>query len=88
MNGMIQGNAAGMSPTAISALSGTRAARRRHRAARFLNPVGREVDRQAGERRYRFFVPVAVLLPIVLYYFFTKIAAIPIPLGFFEFIEF
>ena len=42
----------------------------------------------AGERRYRFFVPVAVLLPIVLYYFFTKIAAIPIPLGFFEFIEF
>ena len=42
----------------------------------------------AGERRYRYFVPVAVLLPIVLYYFFTKIAAIPIPLGFFEFIEF
>tara|TARA_B100000965_G_scaffold156043_1_gene130013 strand:+ start:1152 stop:1658 length:507 start_codon:yes stop_codon:yes gene_type:complete len=42
----------------------------------------------AGERRYRFFVPVAVLLPIVLYYFFTKIAAIPIPLGFFEFVEF
>ena len=42
----------------------------------------------AGERRYRFFIPVAVLLPIVLYYFFTKIAAIPIPLGFFEFLEF
>lgn len=38
----------------------------------------------SGERRYQMFVPVAVLLPIILYYFFTKVAAIPIPLGIFE----
>ena len=38
----------------------------------------------SGERRYHLFLPVAVLLPILLYYFFTKVAAIPIPLGIFE----
>lgn len=38
----------------------------------------------SGERRYAFFVPVAILLPMALYYFFTAIAHVPLPLGYFE----
>jgi hypothetical protein len=38
----------------------------------------------SGERRYKIFVPVAVLLPTILYYFFTKVAGVPLPLGIFE----
>jgi hypothetical protein len=35
----------------------------------------------AGERRATIIIPVAALLPVVLYLFFYKIANIPIPLG-------
>ena len=38
----------------------------------------------SGERRYKIFLPVAVLLPTILYYFFTKVAGVPLPLGIFE----
>ena len=38
----------------------------------------------SGERRYVVFVPVAILLPFALYYFFTAIAHVPLPLGYFE----
>lgn len=36
-----------------------------------------------GERRFKIMVPVAVLLPVGLYYFFLKVANIPMPLGIF-----
>ena len=37
-----------------------------------------------GERRFKILIPIAVLLPIGLYYFFVKVANIPMPLGFFN----
>jgi hypothetical protein len=37
-----------------------------------------------GERRLRILLPVAVLLPLGLYYFFTMIAHVPLPLGLFQ----
>lgn len=37
-----------------------------------------------GERRIKIMVPIAVLLPIGLYYFFLKVASIPMPLGIFS----
>ena len=36
-----------------------------------------------GERRWKIFLPLAALLPIALYYFFLKVASIPMPLGIF-----
>ena len=35
----------------------------------------------AGERRLYLSVPIAVLLPLGLYFFFLKVASVPIPLG-------
>ncbi|MCP5366106.1 MAG: tripartite tricarboxylate transporter TctB family protein [Hyphomicrobiales bacterium] len=37
-----------------------------------------------GERRWKVFLPLAVILPTVLYYFFLKVAHIPMPLGIFD----
>ena len=37
-----------------------------------------------GERRIVIMVPLAVLLPTALYYFFLKVASIPMPLGIFS----
>ncbi len=37
-----------------------------------------------GERRIKIMVPLATLLPVGLYYFFLKVASIPMPLGIFE----
>lgn len=37
-----------------------------------------------GERHTRIVIPVSFTLPVVLYYFFTHIANIPLPLGLFE----
>ncbi len=37
-----------------------------------------------GERRIKIMLPIAVLLPIALYYFFLKVASIPMPLGIFS----
>ncbi|MEX0730791.1 MAG: tripartite tricarboxylate transporter TctB family protein [Aquisalimonadaceae bacterium] len=37
-----------------------------------------------SERRLTLLAPVAVILPVGLYYFFTKIAYVPLPLGVFE----
>jgi len=37
-----------------------------------------------NERRWKVLIPVAVLLPIGLYYFFVKVANIPMPLGLFD----
>lgn len=37
-----------------------------------------------GERRLKIVVPIALILPSVLYYFFTYIAKVPMPLGLFE----
>lgn len=37
-----------------------------------------------GERRFKLLIPIAVLLPIGLYYFFVKVANIPMPLGLFD----
>jgi putative tricarboxylic transport membrane protein len=37
-----------------------------------------------GERRLKIMLPLAVLLPVGLYYFFLKVASIPMPLGIFE----
>jgi putative tricarboxylic transport membrane protein len=37
-----------------------------------------------GERRYKIMFPVAVILPVGLYYFFLKVANIPMPLGVFS----
>lgn len=38
----------------------------------------------AGERRLRLLAAVAVATPLLLYFFFTQVAGIPIPLGVFE----
>ena len=38
----------------------------------------------SGERRFKYTVPVAVILPIGLYYFFVYVAGVPMPLGVFE----
>ena len=35
----------------------------------------------AGERRLRLILPLAVLVPLMLYFFFLKVALIPIPTG-------
>lgn len=40
--------------------------------------------RFAGERRLRLMAAVAVATPLLLYFFFTQVAGIPIPLGVFE----
>jgi len=37
-----------------------------------------------GERRIKIILPIAVILPVGLYYFFLKVAQIPMPLGIFE----
>ena len=37
-----------------------------------------------GERRIGLIAMIAVVLPVLLYYFFTYVASIPIPLGYFE----
>ena len=37
-----------------------------------------------GERRWKIFLPLATLLPVALYYFFLKVASIPMPLGIFN----
>lgn len=37
-----------------------------------------------GERRFRYFVPAAIVFPLALYYFFLKVAQVPMPLGIFE----
>jgi hypothetical protein len=37
-----------------------------------------------GERRVKVLVPLALLLPMALYFFFTRVANIPMPLGIFE----
>ncbi len=36
-----------------------------------------------GERRFKIILPIAALLPVGLYYFFLKVASIPMPLGIF-----
>lgn len=36
-----------------------------------------------GEKRLRVLIPIAVLLPVALYYFFTVVAHIPMPTGIF-----
>ena len=36
-----------------------------------------------GERRVKVLAPLALLLPVALYFFFTKVANIPMPLGIF-----
>ncbi len=38
----------------------------------------------AGYRNWKAIIPVAALLPVGLYYFFLKVAHIPMPLGVFE----
>ncbi len=38
----------------------------------------------SGERRYRLVIPLSIALPAALYYFFTVVARIPMPLGLFE----
>lgn len=38
----------------------------------------------AGERRWKIIVPLAILLPVVLYIFFVYVANVPIPNGIFE----
>jgi len=38
----------------------------------------------AGERRLYVKIPIAILLPVGLYFFFLKIASVPIPLGILE----
>ncbi len=37
-----------------------------------------------GERRWTVLVPLSVALPVAMYYFFTRVASIPMPLGIFE----
>jgi putative tricarboxylic transport membrane protein len=37
-----------------------------------------------GERRLKIALPLAAVLPVGLYYFFLKVASIPMPLGIFE----
>lgn len=38
----------------------------------------------AGERRLYLTIPLALLLPVGLYFFFLKVASVPIPLGILE----
>ena len=38
----------------------------------------------SGERRWRYVIPVSLVLPVLLYYFFTHVANVFIPLGLFE----
>lgn len=38
----------------------------------------------SGERRMQIAIPLGVILPFCLYYFFLKVAGIPMPLGIFE----
>lgn len=38
----------------------------------------------AGERRLYLILPIALLLPLGLYFFFLKVASVPIPLGILE----
>ena len=37
-----------------------------------------------GERRVKIIIPIAAILPVALYYFFLKVASIPMPLGIFS----
>ena len=37
-----------------------------------------------GERRWHIVGPVALLLPLILYFFFARLARLPLPLGVFE----
>ena len=37
-----------------------------------------------GEKRIGYILSIAIILPIALYYFFTLVANVPLPLGFFE----
>lgn len=37
-----------------------------------------------GETRIQYYIPVAILGPVALYYFFLKVALVPMPLGVFE----
>lgn len=41
----------------------------------------------AGERRWRLMAGIAFGMPVLLYFFFTAVANIPIPLGMFEFLR-
>ncbi len=34
-----------------------------------------------GERRFKIIIPLAIILPLMLYFFFTQIAKIPLPKG-------
>ena len=36
-----------------------------------------------GEKRFKIVIPLAVLLPVVLYLFFTKVASVPLPMGYY-----
>jgi len=38
----------------------------------------------AGERRFQVIIPIAILVPVGLYFFFLKVAGIPIPMGVLE----
>jgi len=37
-----------------------------------------------GQRQWRYILPLAVVLPLVLYFFFVQVAHVPMPLGIFE----
>lgn len=37
-----------------------------------------------GERRLKILLPTALILPVLLYYFFTYVANVPLPLGMFQ----
>ena len=37
-----------------------------------------------GEKRMTVLLPVAIVLPVLLYYFFTYVANVPLPMGMFE----
>ena len=38
----------------------------------------------AGERRMKYIIPIAILLPVLLYVFFVYVANVPLPTGVFE----
>lgn len=40
--------------------------------------------RISGENRWKIIIPIALIQPVLLYYFFLKVAGIPMPLGIFE----
>ena len=40
--------------------------------------------RLSGENRWKIIIPIALIQPILLYYFFLKVAGIPMPLGIFD----